>query len=251
MKNSSINKILNDKVLVELSTELKSLGFKLKKTESKLTFSKNGFSLVYWLYRNGYRFIWDEKSGNAFITFSFFTHLKYTDYNKWYEKQFKKTVNVEQFLRKDYLFLKLDTTSYNQNDFSEQAGTPVIIENDFFTTGIHQYETEKHTEFNKDFTESLKKNVDILENSIDLSFINERKGLPMEYVCLPHFYNDTRLTAELFDKHYGLRINQIENKIESGRSNEQIQKLSENLNDFIEISNELIQKEYLNPYLPK
>ncbi|MGR7814347.1 hypothetical protein [Lacinutrix undariae] len=248
MKNSSINKILDDRVLNELSSELNYLGFKLKKTESKLTLTKNGISLVYLLNRSRYRFIWDEKSGNAFITFSLNTQLKFTDYNKWFEQKFKKRVDVERFLRKDYLYLKLSKTSYNQSDFSEQAGTPVIIEKDFMNTGIHQYETEKHTEFNNEFIESLKLNVTILENKIDLSFINERKGLPMEYVCLPNFYNNSELANELFDKHYGLRIKQIKNKIESGQSNEQIQNLNDTLNDFIKVSKELIQKEYKNPY---
>ena len=248
MKNSSINKILDDKVLNKLSFELKDLGFKLKKTESKLTLTKNGCSLVYWLYRSRYRFIYDEKSGNAFITFSLFTHLKFTEYIKWYNEKFKKTINVEHFLKKDYLYLKLSETSYNQSDFSEKAGTPVIIENDFMSTGIHQYESEKHTEFNDKLIESLKMNVNILENEIDLTFINKRKGLPREYAILPYFYNDIELTNKLLDKHYKLGINRIEHAKKSKHPNERILKFYDELDDYIKISKELIQKEYKNPY---
>lgn len=249
MKNSSINKFLDEFVLSKLSSELKSSGFKLKKTESKLNLTKNGYSLVYWLYRSRYRFIWDESSGNAFITFSLFTHIKFPVYNKWYKKQFDKIVDVEQFIKKDYLYLKLDKNIYNQNDFSEKAGTPVIIENDFEHTGIHRYEIEKHFEFNNNFIESLKINSNIIETNIDLSFITERKGLPLEYVCLPHFYNNAELANELFDKHYQLRINYINDKIGKGQSEEQIKRYINDLDYFIRVSKDLIKKEYNNPYM--
>lgn len=248
MKNSSINKILDDSVLKELCTCLKSIGFNLKKSDSKLTLVKNGMSFVVWLYRRDYRFIWDENLGEAYICFNIFFHLKFSSYNDWFFERFKKDANTEKFLIKDFLYFKLDKSLYNETDFSEKSGTPVIIENDFEKDGIHQYEPTTHILFNPNYIEIIVKRSQILNEKPDLSFIRNRKGLPIDYVCLPLYYENSQLALELFNKHYKFRIEYIENKIEKGQSTEQINKYSDNLDKFISDAKEMINKEYKNPF---
>ena len=104
MKNSSINKILDNFVINKLSIELKKNNFKLKKTDSKLILNENGISLIIQIYRRDYRFIWDEITGDAFICFNIFTRLEFSNYNKWYFEEFQEKVNTEKFINKENLY---------------------------------------------------------------------------------------------------------------------------------------------------